>query len=64
MSAPVSILSRVEDFLQERRQLGFALRKQDLTLKSFARYVDRLRWQGPLTVELMADWARRDKWQR
>jgi hypothetical protein len=27
MSAPVSILSRVEDFLQERRQLGFALRK-------------------------------------
>ena len=64
MSAPVSILPRVEDFLRERRQLGFALRKQDPILKSFARYVDRLRWQGPLTVELMADWARRDKWQR
>jgi hypothetical protein len=64
MSAPVSILSRVEDFLRERRQLGFELRKHDLTLKSFARYVDGRRWQGPLTVELMADWARRDKWQR
>ena len=38
MSAPVSILSRVEDFLRERRQLGFELRKHDLTLKSFARY--------------------------
>ena len=64
MSAPLSILTRVEDFLRERRQLGFELRKHDLTLKSFARYVDRLRWQGPLTVELMAEWARRDKWQR
>jgi hypothetical protein len=55
MSAPLSILSRVEDFLRERRQLGFELRKHDLVLKSFARYVDRRRWQGPLTVELMAD---------
>jgi hypothetical protein len=40
MSAPVSILTRVEDFLRERRQLGFELRKHDLTLTSFARYVD------------------------
>lgn len=30
-------------------------------INSFARYVDDLNLQGPLTVEVMADWARRDK---
>jgi site-specific recombinase XerD len=31
---------------------------------NFARYVDAQEHDGPLTVELMAQWARQDKWQR
>ena len=37
--------------------MGFALR-------SFARYIDALGHRGPLTMEIMADWARRDKRNR
>jgi integrase len=54
----------VGNYLAERRRLGFALGSSGLALMSFARYVDRLRHRGPLTVEVMADWARRDKWNR
>ncbi len=64
MSAPTTIQAMVCNYLAERRRLGFELKSSGRTLMSFARYVDTQEHDGPLTVELMAQWARQDKWQR
>ena len=64
MSAHVSLQSRVEDYLAERRRLGFELGKSGFALESFARYVASVHHRGALTVDLMAEWARHDKWNR
>ena len=58
MSARVSLQARVEQYLVERRLLGFKLDNMGHRLASFARYVTNAGHVGPLTVELMADWAR------
>ena len=58
MSAPTTLQQRVGDYLEERRRLGFKLLGQDRTLMSFALYVVAQNHQGPLSVELMARWAR------
>ena len=63
MSAP-TIMHRARTFLAERRRLGFQARNPGYALISFARFVERRRHHGPLTVALMAEWARRDKAQR
>jgi integrase len=60
MSAPITMQAHTANYLSERRRLGFQLRSTGSTLMSFARYVDGLVYQGPLMVETMADWARRD----
>ena len=64
MSARISLQERVDDYLAERRRLGYQLHSQDTLLAGFARYVASRHHRGPLTVELMADWARQDKWNR
>jgi len=61
MSAPTAIQAHAENYLSERRQLGFCSRSTGYAVRSFARYVDDLGLQKPLTVEVMADWARRDR---
>jgi integrase len=61
MSAPVTLLVRVEQYLAQRRQLGFKLNNMGHRLASFVRYVANAGHHGPLTVELMADWARQAK---
>ena len=61
MNAAVTMQTRVEDYLGERRRLGYRLRSTASALKSFARYVDGLDLAGPLSVEVMATWARRAK---
>jgi len=61
MSARVTLLSRVAQYLAERRQLGFKLNNMGHRLASFARYVAHVSHDGPLTVDLMADWARQAK---
>jgi len=63
MSAPNLLQARVNEYLAERRHLGFELRTMGLALTSFASYVAGVHHQGPLTVDLMADWARQDKAQ-
>ena len=63
MSAP-TMMQRAHAFLAERRRLGFKAHIVRYALFSFARHVDRQHLKGPLTVECMSDWARRDKWQR
>lgn len=60
MSAPLSLHTRVKAYLAERRQLGFALRSVEYALRGFARHVQAVGHRGPLTLEVMADWARRD----
>jgi integrase len=62
MSARVSLQQRVIDYLIERRLLGFKLHSRDTLLAGFARYVAELHHQGPLTADLMIEWARHDKW--
>jgi integrase len=61
VSARVSLQARVEQYLAERRKLGFALRSMGHGLPSFARYVASAGHHGPLTVELMATWASQAK---
>jgi len=61
MSARTDLRARVDDYFTERRRLGFELHSMGLALASFARYVARVHHRDPLTVDLMADWARHDK---
>jgi len=60
MSAATFLQSRVERYLVERRRLGFSLGTSAYALRSFARHVQAVGHRGPLTVEVMADWARCD----
>lgn len=64
MSAHVSLQQRVADYLAERRRLGFTLHSRDTLLAGFACYVAERKHRGPLTADLMIEWARQDKWQR
>jgi integrase len=61
MNNPATMQTRAENYLDERRRLGFGLRTPGYSIMSFARYFDGLGHQGPPTTEIMADWARRDK---
>ena len=63
MSTPIDLRAKVGDYLAERRRLGFELRNMALALASFARYAEHVGHQGPLTTDVMADWARQDKAQ-
>lgn len=63
MKTHTTIQTRVDNYLKERRRLGFKLGTMGYYLASFARYVGHLGYRGSLTVELMADWAKQDKWQ-
>ncbi|MFN0305524.1 MAG: tyrosine-type recombinase/integrase [Burkholderiales bacterium] len=61
MTGRVSLQARIDDYLAERRRLGFQLRTRDTFLASFARFVASRHHRGPLTVELMTDWVRQGK---
>lgn len=62
MSTPTTMQTHATNYLNERRRLGFQLLSTGYAVMSFARYVDGLRHRGSLTVEVMANWARHDKW--
>ena len=57
MNAQTAMLGWAQRYLEERRHLGFDLRISGAQLLQFARYVDRRGHRGPLTLELMRDWA-------
>ena len=61
MNAPITLQARVQDYLAERRRLGFQLKHPELPLMDFAHYVDSLDRAGPLTLGIMSDWAQLDK---
>ena len=56
----IGLTALVERYLAERRTLGFQLRSTAYSLRSLAEYVRRTRHRGPLTLEVMAEWARLD----
>jgi integrase len=56
----IGLTTLVERYLTERRTLGFQLRSAAYSLRSLAEYVRRTRHRGPLTLEVMAEWARLD----
>lgn len=58
MTPAPSMRTLVQEYLEERRRLGFALAIPGTQLLSFARFADRTAHRGPLTVQLMTDWAR------
>jgi len=60
MSRPITLSRRAQQFLCERRRLGFESRSMGYALRSFTRYADRRKPGAPLKLELMAEWARRD----
>lgn len=60
MSTLTFLQTRIERYLVERGRLGFDLRRPTNVLRSFARHVQAVGHRGPLTVEVMTDWARRD----
>lgn len=64
MKTPTTMRIRVDDYLTEQRRLGFGMRKPGRVLAAFAQYVDNSGHRGPLTIELMAEWARNDKWHK
>ena len=57
MSTRVTLQARIEQYLAERRRLGFELSTMGHGLARFARYVAKVGHKGPLTVDLMAAWA-------
>ena len=61
MSARSRLQNKVDDYLAERRQLGFELHSMGYALRGLASYADSSCHEGPLTADLMTDWARLDK---
>lgn len=61
MNTSITMTTHAENYLSERRQLGFGLRNPGYAILSFARYIDALNSQEPPTIEMMADWARQDQ---
>ena len=55
MNAPANMQSRVQDYLDERRRLGFQLKSAGRTLMNFAQFVDALDQPCPLTSDVMIE---------
>ena len=60
MNPDTTLQALVERYLDERHRLGFSARTQAYALRSFARHIHTVGHVGPITIEVMADWARSD----
>jgi integrase len=54
----ISMQHLVQEYLEERRNLGFALTIPGSQLQAFARFADASGHRGPLTRQLVTRWAR------
>ena len=61
MKTTISTQTHADNYLNERRSLGFSLRASGYSINSFAHYVDTFNCKRPLTVKDMAIWAKQDK---
>jgi len=57
MTRPTTTVKLVEEYLAQRRRLGFALQIESGQLLAFARFVDETGHRGLLTPELVERWA-------
>ena len=57
MKPATTMVSLVEDYLECRRRLGFALESDERRLLCFARFADQIGHRGPITEELALRWA-------
>lgn len=57
MPRKLTMTSRVQDYLSQRRALGYKLYREGRQLLNFARYADRSRHRGPLSAALALRWA-------
>ena len=62
MSAPsspsIDIAAKVEQYLAERRRLGFKPCSSDLAVRHFTRFMAGEDQRGAFTVDVMVQWAR------
>ena len=49
---------RAQEYLNERRRLGYALSTIGTRLLTFARFADKVGHKGPLSLKLIVDWAK------
>ncbi|NOQ77864.1 MAG: tyrosine-type recombinase/integrase [Gammaproteobacteria bacterium] len=61
MNTIITMQTHANNYLAERRGLGFSLRSPGYSINSFAHYVDTFNCKRPLTVAVMADWSKQDK---
>jgi integrase len=52
-----SVQSLVQEYLEERRSLGFDLARTGRELMSFSRFINNIGHRGPLTRKVIIDWA-------
>lgn len=52
-----SFFGLVEDYLAMLRGLGFDVERHRWLLRDFVRFTDRIRYHGPITVDLAVRWA-------
>jgi len=58
MTTKDTMRRRVQEYLEERRRLGYALGITGARLLAFARFADKVGHKGPLTLKLIIDWAK------
>lgn len=63
MNTHISMQMHADNYLSERRGLGYILRSPGQSINEFAHYVDTFNCKRPLTVEVMANWAKQDKFK-
>jgi integrase len=57
----MGLQARIKQYLLERRHLGFKSRTMGYALARLSRYAAKVGHSGPLTIDLMTDWARQAK---
>jgi hypothetical protein len=58
MTKKYAMQRRAQEYLDERRRLGYALSTTGNRLQAFARFADKVGYKGPLTLKLIVDWAK------
>ena len=58
MTTKNTMQRRAQEYLDERRRLGYALGITGARLLAFARFADKVGHKGPLTLKLIVDWTK------
>src|SRR5665213_1581064 len=64
MRHQATMVSKVKEYLQLRRKLGFQMRSQGEMLLQFAKSLDHSGHRGPLTTDMALRWANRPQLSR